>query len=111
LQKQTQIHTPIAFGDIVINKEKGEVTKQGRAIPLTAKEYTLLLYLAENANKILSKNKIIEKVWDYDYEGSDNTLMVHIRHLRQKIEDDPAHPQYIITIKGLGYKLVTEVEK
>ena len=69
------------------------------------------MYLAENANRILSKNKIIEKVWGYDYEGYDNTLMVHIRHLRQKIEDDPANPQYIITFKGLGYKLVAEERK
>lgn len=108
LQSQSQENTEITFGDIVINKEKGEIRKQGKIIPLTAKEYSLLLYLAENANKILSKNKIIERVWGYDYEGYDNTLMVHIRHLRQKLEDDPANPKYIITIKGLGYKLVTE---
>lgn len=111
LQSRSQGNTEITFGDIVINKEKGEIRKQGKIIPLTAKEYSLLLYLAENANKILSKNKIIERVWGYDYEGYDNTLMVHIRHLRQKLEDDPANPKYIITIKGLGYKLVTEDRK
>lgn len=107
LQHQAQENTEIIFGDIAINKETGETLKNGKAVLLTAKEYSLLLYLAENANKILSKNKIIEKVWGYDYEGYDNTLMVHIRHLRQKLEDDPANPKYIITIKGLGYKLVT----
>lgn len=111
LQTQSKENPKISFGDIVINKEKGEITKKGQIISLTAKEYTLLLYLAENANKILSKDKILERVWGYDYEGYDNTLMVHIRHLRQKIEDDPTNPNYIITIKGLGYKLVTEDER
>lgn len=110
LQNQIQ-EKEITFGDIVINKEKGEVKKKEKTIPLTAKEYSLLLYLAENANKILSKNKIMERVWGYGYEGYDNTLMVHISHLRQKLEDDPANPKYIITIKGLGYKLVAEDRK
>lgn len=107
LEKSKQEKGRISFGDIVIDQEKGEVRKNGQAVVLTAKEYSLLLYLAENANKILSKDKIIAQVWGYDYEGYDNTLMVHIRHLRQKLEDDLAHPRYLLTIKGLGYKLVT----
>ena len=100
----------ITFGSIEINREKGEVKKRGIPLTLTAKEYNLLLYLAQNSNKILSKNKILTEVWGYDFEGYDNTLMVHIRHLRRKIEDDPANPRYIITAKGLGYKLVIEDE-
>ena len=100
----------ITFGSIEINREKGEVKKRGIPLTLTAKEYNLLLYLAQNSNKILSKNKILTKVWGYDFDGYDNTLMVHIRHLRRKIEDDPANPRYIITAKGLGYKLVIEDE-
>lgn len=106
-QNQQPDQQKIAFGDIVIDRDKGEVRKKGRLVTLTAKEYALLLYLAENAGRILSKNKILEHVWGFDYDGFDNTLMVHIRHLRQKLEDDPARPQYIITVKGLGYKLVT----
>ncbi len=98
----------ITFGNIQINRDKGEVKRRGIPVDLTAKEYNLLLYLAQNPNQILSKNKIFEKVWGCDFEGYDNTLMVHIRHLRQKIEDDPANPKYIVTIKGLGYKLVIE---
>ncbi|HHY90339.1 MAG TPA: winged helix-turn-helix domain-containing protein, partial [Clostridiales bacterium] len=73
---------------------------------LTAKEYNLLMYFVENPNQILSKNKILEEVWGDSFEGYDNTLMVHVRHLRRKIEDDPANPKYIVTVKGLGYKLV-----
>lgn len=106
-QNQQPDQQKIAFGDIVIDRDKGEVRKKGRLVTLTAKEYALLLYLAENAGRILSKNKILEHVWGFDYDGFDNTLMVHIRHLRLKLEDDPARPQYIITVKGLGYKLVT----
>lgn len=98
----------ISFGDIEIDEEKGEVKKAGIPVTLTAKEYSLLLYLAKNSNQILSKNKIFQQVWGDDFQGYDNTLMVHIRHLRQKIEDDSANPRHIITVKGLGYKLIIE---
>jgi len=101
----------IRFGDVEIDEDKGEVRKKSELVPLTLKEYSLLLYLAYNPNKILSKNQILEKVWGSDFEGYDNTLMVHIRHLRQKLEDDPSNPKYIITVKGLGYKLVVEDSK
>lgn len=108
LKGQTSVRISRSFGDIEIDQEKGEVRKKGQLVTLTAKEYSLLLYLVQNANKILSKNKILERVWGQDYEGYDNTLMVHMRHLRQKLEDDPANPKYLLTVKGLGYKLVTE---
>ncbi|NLZ54410.1 MAG: response regulator transcription factor [Thermoanaerobacteraceae bacterium] len=98
----------IRFGEIEIDEDKGEVRKKNEIVALTFKEYKLLLYLAQNPNKILSKTQILDKVWGSDFEGYENTLMVHIRHLRQKLEDDPANPKYIITVKGLGYKLVTE---
>lgn len=97
----------IKFGDIEIDEKKCEVTKLGNNVVLTAKEYVLLLYFARNQNVILSKNRICSEVWDDDYIGYDNTIMVHIRHLREKLEDDPGNPKYIITVKGLGYKLQT----
>ena len=96
----------VTFGDIEIDRKKGEVKKRGIPVTLTAKEYNLLMYFVENPNQILSKNKILEEVWGDSFEGYDNTLMVHVRHLRRKIEDDPANPKYIVTVKGLGYKLV-----
>lgn len=108
LNRKTEEEQVLTFGDIEIHRKKGEVKKGDNPISLTAKEHKLLLYLAENPNQILSKNKILEHVWGYDYEGYDNTLMVHIRHLRQKLEDDPSNPKHIITVKGLGYKLVVE---
>lgn len=96
----------IKFKDIEINENKAEVKKSGDVLNLTAKEYQLLLYLVKNPNMILSKNSLIENIWGSEYEGYDNTLMVHIRHLREKIEDDPSRPEYITTFKGLGYKFI-----
>lgn len=97
-----------SFGDITINEENGEVLKGDKLVKLTATEYQLLLFLSKNPNKIFSKSSLCTNVWNYDYEGYDNTIMVHIRHLREKIEDDPGSPRYIKTLKGLGYKLVVK---
>ncbi|OAA94468.1 MULTISPECIES: response regulator transcription factor [Clostridium] len=95
----------ISFGDIVIDLEKGEVSKSDKNVVLTPKEYHLLCYMAQNANQILTKQMICDEVWNDNYEGYDNTIMVHIRKLRQKLEDNPSSPKYIVTAKGLGYKL------
>lgn len=97
-----------SFGDITINEDNGEVLKGDKLVKLTATEYQLLLFLSKNPNKIFSKSSLCTNVWNYDYEGYDNTIMVHIRHLREKIEDDPGSPKYIKTLKGLGYKLVVK---
>lgn len=97
----------ISFGDIKIDAGKGMVLKKERAVNLTALEYGILLYLARHPDHIISKKRLYEAVWQEPYLGDDNTIMVHIRHLREKLEDDPANPRYILTVKGLGYKLVT----
>lgn len=94
------------FGRVTINEETGEVKKKGENITLTAKEYLLLLFLAKNMNKVFSKGSLCEEVWGYEYDGYDNTIMVHIRHLREKIEENPSNPKHIKTLKGIGYKLV-----
>lgn len=97
------------FNDIEIDEHKAEVKKSGKIIELTAKEYQLLLFMVKNSDRILNKDLMIEKIWGSEYGGYDNTLMVHIRHLRQKIEDNPSSPKYIITYKGLGYKFIKGV--
>lgn len=94
----------MVFGDIEIDLKNSEVKKAGNQIILTAKEYQLITYMVKNQNQILSKRKICDEVWGDDYFGYDNTIMVHIRHLREKLEDNPGEPKYIKTIKGLGYK-------
>ncbi|MBZ9533309.1 response regulator transcription factor [Cytobacillus oceanisediminis] len=95
----------ITFGNILISPNTGEVKKGENPITLTAKELQLLVYLAKHPNQIFSKSKICEAVWGEDFIGLDNTIMVHIRRLREKIEEDPSNPKWIKTVKGLGYKL------
>ena len=100
----------IKFGDIEINEETGEVYKSGKLLELTAKELKLLIYLVNHPNRILSKETICNEVWGEDFFVYDNTITVHIRRLRKKIEDNPSKPKYLITVIGLGYKLVMKGE-
>ena len=94
----------IQFGNITITD--GIVSKNNEPLDLTAKEYKLLMYLVRHANKIVSKEQICHEVWGEDYFEFDNTISVHIRRLRKKIEVDPSKPKHITTIIGLGYKFV-----
>jgi DNA-binding response OmpR family regulator len=96
----------ILFGDLKIDTDGCIVYKSGREIEFTAREFRLLCFLAENPNKIISKERLYEQVWGEDSVGCDNTVMVHIRHIREKVEDDPTNPKLLQTVKGLGYRLV-----
>lgn len=99
-------------GDIVVDFGENRVKKGGAYLSLTANEQKLLLYFLENPLKVLSKNQILEAVWDVD--GSfvdDNTVAVNIRRLREKIEDDPSAPSVLKNIRGLGYVWERECEK
>lgn len=98
----------ITFGPFTLDEEKFELRKNGSLIELKAKEFKLLSYLATNKNQIVSKESICDRVWGEDYIGFDNTIMVHIRRLREKIEENPSKPKYLVTAKGLGYKLLVE---
>lgn len=102
---------PIRVGRLVIDPDKCEVSIDGRTIGLTAREYELLKTMAENKGRVLSRERLYETVWGETGFGYDNTVMVHIRHLREKIESDPNDPKYIITLKGLGYKVVDPDER
>ena len=96
----------VKFGDLSINTLEARVYKKGEEIFLTSVEYKLLLILIQNKNIVLSRTKILEKLWDVTYDFvNDNTLTVYIKRLREKIEDNPSKPKYIKNIKGLGYKL------
>lgn len=101
----------IQIGDLMLDTEGCRVKKNNKEIGLTAREFEILRYLAENAGRVISRERLYETVWGEDSFGCDNTIMVHIRHLREKLEENPAAPQYIITMKGLGYKLVNPHEK
>lgn len=95
---------PLTIGPFSLNVEENEVSKDGHVLDLTAKEVGLMACFMKNPNRILSKETLYQNVWGEDYFGGDNTLMVHIRRLREKIEDMPSDPRYITTVKGLGYR-------
>nr|WP_090247135.1 response regulator transcription factor [Eubacterium barkeri] len=97
----------LKMGNIIVDTDALIVYKSGVPIDLTAKEYGLLQFLMENQNRIISKERLYERVWGEENAICDNTIMVHIRHLREKIEVDASTPQLLITVKGLGYKLVS----
>lgn len=94
----------IKIGNILINTNKATVFKNGKEVILTAMEYKLFLILLNNRGNILSRNKLLEYIWDVEGDFvNDNTLTVYIKRLRDKIEDDPSAPMIIKTIRGLGY--------
>nr|WP_317333495.1 response regulator transcription factor [uncultured Romboutsia sp.] len=91
-----------------VDEEKNEVRKNGQIIELKPKEYKMFLYMLKHKNQIISKERFCDEVWGEDFFGFDNTIMVHIRKLREKIEENPSKPEYILTVKGLGYKFKVE---
>lgn len=104
-------HESIRIGELTIDPKGCRAMKGSAPLELTAKEFEILRYLAENKGRVISRERLYETIWGEDSFGCDNTVMVHIRHLRKKLETDPAAPQYIVTMKGLGYKLVDPDEK
>lgn len=102
---QTTQQTNIVSGELVIDLQTYELFKKGKKIDLTRKEFELLKLLSINRGKVLTRNYLLDKVWGYEYFGGTRTVDVHIRHLRKKIEDDDKNPQYIETIRGVGYKM------
>ncbi|WP_339229530.1 response regulator transcription factor [Oceanobacillus sp. FSL K6-2867] len=95
-----------SVGPFEINSDETEVKKDGHLLELTAKEVGLMASFMRNPNQILSKESLFRNVWGQDFYGADNTLMVHIRRLREKIEENPSNPSYILTVKGLGYRFM-----
>lgn len=99
------------LGGVTVDFESGTVSGNGEDKALTAKEYALMKKLAENTGRIVTLDTLCLAAWDDGNPGYENTLMVHMRRLREKVEPDPSHPQYILTVRGLGYKLVGEARK
>ncbi|UFJ40337.1 response regulator transcription factor [Brevibacillus humidisoli] len=97
---------PITYGSITMDVKKYKVSKAGEEVFLTAKEFELLKFLASHPEQVFTKTQIFRNVWGTQYLEDDNTVMVHIRKLRKKIEDDPSNPKLIQTVWGIGYKFV-----
>ena len=91
-------------GDLRIDVARREVTRQGVAITMPARLFELLVYLVRYRGTVLTRGRLLERVWGYDYVGDTRTVDVHVRWLREKLEDDPANPQLIQTVRGVGYR-------
>lgn len=95
----------VSFGDVEIEPDAGVVRRAGEEVHCTRTEFRLLCELADHPGKVLSREHLLEKVWGYDYFGDGRLVDVHVRRLRTKVEPDPANPRFILTVRGMGYKL------
>ncbi|MHB1167311.1 MAG: winged helix-turn-helix domain-containing protein [Carboxydocellales bacterium] len=93
------------YGEVLIDLEKFQVFVRGKRMDLTPKEFELVRLFLANPGKVFSRDALLEKIWGYDYYGDSRTVDVHIRHLRQKVEQDPSNPTLIETVRGVGYRL------
>ena len=99
-----KVKPDIVAGELRLNKDSCSICKEDVCLELNAKEYKLLELFMENVGKVYTKKQLYETVWEDDYYGDDNTIMVHVSHLREKIEDNPKSPRYLKTVRGIGYK-------
>jgi two-component system, OmpR family, response regulator RegX3 len=99
------VESVLIAGDLRLDSDRHVVTLNGSPLTLPLKEFELLELLMENVNRVLTRGQIIDRVWGSNYFGDTKTLDVHIKRLRSKVEEDPARPKYIQTVRGLGYKL------
>ncbi len=94
----------LVLGDLELRPAAGEVLLDGRDVRLTRTEFRLLCELADNLGNVLSRTQLLQRVWEYDF-GDERLVDVHVGRLRRKVERDPADPQHVVTVRGLGYKL------
>ncbi|HEV8354377.1 MAG TPA: response regulator transcription factor [bacterium] len=102
---------PLASGGLALDPATHEASLNGRPVDLTAKEFDLLRLLMSHPNRVFTRDFLLEHIWGYDYYGSTRTVDMHISRLREKIEDDPVAPTYIITVRGVGYKFKSQEQK
>jgi two-component system, OmpR family, response regulator len=102
--KNTAPEIPVKLGDLEIDILHHLITRAGANLPLSPKEFDLLVFLTSNKGLVFSRDQLLEKVWGYEYSGDTRTVDVHIRWLREKIEENPEAPKRLITVRGVGYK-------
>jgi two-component system response regulator RegX3 len=96
----------LASGDLVLDPDRHEVALRGAPLDLPLKEFEVLQLLLERAGRVVTRDQLIDEVWGHDYVGDTKTLDVHIKRLRSRVEDDPSAPERILTVRGVGYKIV-----
>jgi DNA-binding response OmpR family regulator len=94
------------FGDVELRRDQGVVLKAGKEVNLTKTEFRLLCEFADHAGMVLSRDQLLERVWGYDYLGDSRLVDAHVRRLRVKVEDQPDEPRLIVTVRGIGYRLL-----
>jgi DNA-binding response OmpR family regulator len=94
---------PVSFGSVRVDPARREVQREGEALALKPKEYDLLWFFVTHPGRVFSRDHLLEQVWGYDFAGGSRTVDVHVRWLREKIEDDPARPRHLRTSRGAGY--------
>ncbi|MGH2486003.1 MAG: winged helix-turn-helix domain-containing protein, partial [Ktedonobacterales bacterium] len=94
----------LAAGGLRIDTMRHEVTRDGQEIELPARLFDLLVYMVRNNGLVVTRDRVLQQVWGYDYAGDTRTIDVHVRWLREKIEQDPANPRLIVTVRGVGYR-------
>ncbi|MFY9304246.1 MAG: response regulator transcription factor [Rhodoluna sp.] len=104
IEPAVELDGVLVAGELRLDSDRHQVTLAGKQIAFPLKEFELLELLMENVNRVLTRGQIIDRVWGANYFGDTKTLDVHIKRLRSKIEEDPARPKYIQTVRGLGYK-------
>jgi DNA-binding response OmpR family regulator len=95
---------PLVMGRLEIDRDRREVRRDAASLHLTRKEYDLLELLASHPGRTFTRTDLLEKVWDFAWDGDSSTVTVHIRRLREKIEDDPSEPRHLVTVWGVGYR-------
>ena len=106
LRRRMKHTSVVTLGELTIDTDRGSIHRNGQEVYLSALEYKLLLVFLQHRGQILSRDRLLEEIWDCAGDFvSDNTLTVYIKRLREKIEPDPQNPQYIRTVRGLGYRL------
>jgi len=110
-QQDNNTNKNISIGDIYLDADTRIVKQKDRTVDLTAKEFDLLWYFASNPGRVYSRSQLLDQVWGYGHDGYEHTVNSHINRLRSKIENDPANPEFILTVWGVGYKFSTETEK
>ena len=103
--QKVSVNGTIKRGDAELVLKNFSFRKQGKEIKLTAKEFQIMKLLFDHPERVFTKEQIYTSIWEQDYFGEENVINVHIRRLREKIEDDPSDPKYVITVWGIGYKL------
>ncbi|EOL44277.1 response regulator transcription factor [Enterococcus caccae] len=98
------VKAPLILGDIRVDEQNYEVSVRGEKIELTPKEFELLVYFIKRKDRVIDRDTLLDRIWNYDFAGQSRIVDVHVSHLRDKIEIDPKRPAYLVTVRGFGYR-------